>query len=74
MSPYTPEINKLSIGPSTLDFGTVSALSTTTKYFAVTNELKAVLMQLPRHRTRDSRFLFERHVSTSSQTNQTLVS
>jgi len=34
------DINRLSIGPTTLDFGTVSAISTTTKYFAVTNELK----------------------------------
>jgi len=34
------EISKLSIGPSVMDFGVVSAMSSTTKYFAVTNELK----------------------------------
>lgn len=41
------EINKLSIGPSTLDFGVVSARSTTTKYFAVTNNLaENILVQM----------------------------
>jgi hypothetical protein len=44
---YASDITKLSIGPSTLDFGTVSALSTTTKYFAVTNHLsESILVQM----------------------------
>ena len=41
------DITRLSIGPSTLDFGKVSVLSSTTKYFAVTNHLsESILMQM----------------------------
>ena len=34
----------LLIGPATVDFGTVSALSTTTRFFAATNTLKSSIL------------------------------
>ncbi|KAK3255401.1 hypothetical protein CYMTET_35412 [Cymbomonas tetramitiformis] len=42
LSPY--EITRLACGPTQLDFGQVCALSSTTKYFAVTNDLKQNIM------------------------------